>query len=127
MHRILIADDSQTARLFIRRCLEIIGLEDVHYAEAENGAEALEIIKKGDFDLLITDLNMPRMDGQSLLQRVKASPRLTDVPVLIITSTGNPAKEKELLAQGATAVLSKPISPATLMPKIQAIFSMEGI
>ncbi|MBN1141278.1 MAG: response regulator [Deltaproteobacteria bacterium] len=127
MRHILIADDSQTARLFIRRCLDILGLEDVTISEAVDGADALEQVKKGNFDLLLTDLNMPRMDGQSLLQRVKASPKLTDIPVVVITSAGNPAKEKELVAQGAAAVLNKPISPATLSPVIEAVLSTEEI
>lgn len=123
MQHVLIADDSRTARLFIRKCLEIIGLEDVSLSEAANGAEALEMIKKGGVDLLVTDLNMPEMDGQELLRRVKASPKTTDLPVVVITSVGNPAKEKELLSLGALAVLTKPVTPADLLEKLEHLIN----
>ena len=124
MRHVLIADDSRTARLFIRKCLEIIGLEDVPLSEAGHGAEALEMIKTGDFDLLVTDLNMPEMDGQELLKRVKANPKTTDMPVVVITSAGNPAKEKELISLGALAVLTKPVTPADLLAKLEHLINL---
>lgn len=114
MKRIVIADDSGTARMMIRRCLEIIGLSEAQFAEAENGKEALALVKKEPADLLVTDLNMPIMDGEALLKWVKASPRLFDMPVLVITSAGNPAIAENLLEIGAFAVVNKPINPAKL-------------
>jgi two-component system chemotaxis response regulator CheY len=123
MNRIVIADDSATARMFIRRCLEIIGLGEATLVEAENGREALSLLKEEDTDLLLTDLNMPVMDGATLLKWVKSSPRLHDIPVLVITSAGNPAKEQELTALGAYGVLNKPVSPAVLMNALQSLIS----
>lgn len=114
MKRIVIADDSSTARMMIRRCLEIIGLTDAEFAEAENGKEALTLVKQTPTDLLVSDLNMPIMDGETLLKWVKASPKLVDLPVLIITSAGNQAKSDKLLDMGAFAVLNKPVNPAML-------------
>ena len=115
MKRIIIADDSDTARMFIRRCLEIVGLHDAEFIEASNGREALKFAKEEPPDLLVTDLNMPAMDGETLLKWVKTSPRLVDLPVLVVTSAGNPAKEAQLKELGAFAVLNKPISPAPLL------------
>ncbi|MCD4687977.1 MAG: response regulator [Desulfuromonadaceae bacterium] len=123
MNRIVIADDSATARMFIRRCLEIIGLGEATLIEAENGREALSLLKEEDTDLLLTDLNMPVMDGATLLKWVKSSPRLHDIPVLVITSAGNPAKEQELTALGAFGVLNKPVSPSVLMDALQSLMS----
>lgn len=114
MKRIAIVDDSETARMFIRRCLEIIGLAEATFVEAEHGKDALEKIKDGQVDLLLTDLTMPVMDGETLLKWVKASPKLCDIPVVVISSAGNPAKEAELLKLGAVGVLAKPVSPAKL-------------
>ena len=114
MTKIVIADDSATARMVTKRCLEIAGYHEATFLEAATGAEALEIAKNNQVDLLVTDLNMPEMDGLSLLKRIKASPKLADLPVLVISSLGNPAKEIELKQRGAFAVLSKPISPASL-------------
>ncbi len=115
MKRIIIADDSTTARMFIKRCLQIIGLGDVEIIEAEHGKEALAAAKAQEVDLLLTDLNMPVMDGETLIKWVKASPKLGDLPVVVITSAGNPAKEAQLLELGAHRVLNKPVSPPIMM------------
>lgn len=113
-HIIIVADDSATARMFTKRCLEIAGYEDAEFLEASNGKEALQLVKERAADLLVTDLNMPEMDGVSLLKRIKSSPKLVDLPVIVISSLSNPAKEAELLELGAFAVLSKPITPANI-------------
>jgi len=130
VNRIIIADDSETARMFIKRCLEIIGLRDAQFLEAANGRDALQLAKgqlaKGEpADLLVSDLNMPVMDGVTLLKWVKTSPKLVQLPVLIITSAGNPAKEQELMEQGALAVLNKPVSPANLLKALGPMIDTE--
>ena len=112
--RIAIVDDSGTARMFIRRCLEIAGFQGAEIIEAENGKDALEKIRNASVDLLLTDLTMPVMDGTTLLKWIKANPKLSALPVLVISSAGNPAKEIELKALGAMGVLDKPVSPAKL-------------
>jgi len=112
--RIAIVDDSGTARMFIRRCLEIAGFQGAEIIEAENGKDALEKIRNAPVDLLLTDLTMPVMDGTTLLKWIKANPKLSALPVLVISSAGNPAKEMELKALGAMGVLDKPVSPAKL-------------
>jgi len=119
MKRIIIADDSATARMFIRRCLEIIGLSDAEYVEVENGKEALAAAKEKMPDILLTDLNMPVMDGETLLKWVKASPKLCELPVIVITSAGNPAKEAQLLKLGARQVINKPVSPPVMLKALQ--------
>ncbi|MCK5915414.1 MAG: response regulator [Deltaproteobacteria bacterium] len=115
MKRIIVADDSTTARMFIKRCLQIIGLGDVEIIEAEHGKEALTAAKAQEVDLLLTDLNMPVMDGETLIKWVKASPKLGDLPIIVITSAGNPVKEAQLLELGAHRVLNKPVSPPMMM------------
>lgn len=120
MKRIIIADDSATARMFIKRCLQIIGLGDAELIEAEHGKEALTAAKAQDVDLILTDLNMPVMDGETLVKWVKASPKLCDVPIIVITSAGNPAKEAQLLELGVYRVLNKPVSPPVMMDALSA-------
>ncbi len=119
MKRIIIADDSATARMFIKRCLQIIGLGDAEFIEAEDGKQALDAAKEQPADLLLTDLNMPVMDGLTLVKWVKASPKLGDMPIIVITSAGNPAKEEQLLKLGAYRVLNKPVSPPMMMDALQ--------
>ena len=119
--RIVIADDTKTARMFIQRCLEIVGFQDAQFVEACNGKEALSLVKESATDLLFTDLNMPVMDGMTLLKWIKASPKLNDLPVVFITSAGNQAKSAELIKLGAYKVLSKPIVPAVLYEAVKPL------
>ena len=121
IEKIIIADDSATARMIIKRCLEIAGFFDVQVIEANDGREALSLAKENPADLLITDLNMPNMDGRTLLKHVKASPRLNSMPVLIISSASNEAVEKELVELGALAVVNKPITPTSVSEALQNI------
>lgn len=114
MKRILIADDSETARMFTRKCLEIAGLRDAEFEEVKDGLEALVSLKTRKPDLLVTDLFMPRMGGEELLRRVKTMPELAGLLIFVITSSGNPTKEKEMRALGAAHIISKPISPAKI-------------
>jgi two-component system chemotaxis response regulator CheY len=114
MMKIIIVDDSTTARLIVRRCLEIAGCSDAEFIEAENGKEALALLKEHKVDFVISDLNMPVMDGEMLLKWMKASPKLNEIPLVILSSAINAAKDRVLLDMGAFAVMSKPISPAKI-------------
>ena len=122
MKKVLIVDDSSSARMFIRRCVEIAGLRSAEFAEAGNGQEALDILRSSGADLVLTDLTMPTMDGETLLKRMKASPALNEIPIVVISSASNPSKEKALLAHGAAAVAKKPPTPASLALIIQSIW-----
>ena len=115
MKSVVIVDDSTTARMCIKTCLESAGYQKTTFYEAQNGEEAMTIIRNKDIipDLVITDLNMPRMNGISLLKRLKSSPKYTNIPVVIITSAGSSNLKHKLLSIGALAVLNKPVSPAS--------------
>jgi two-component system chemotaxis response regulator CheY len=118
---IIIADDSRTARMVTRRCLEIAGLGDAEILEAADGQEALDLVKNHAADLLVTDLNMPHMEGSALLRAIKSSPRLNAVPVMVISSMSSQAREHELIKLGAFAVLPKPVSPAAFMEALELL------
>ena len=119
--RTLIVDDSSTARMVIRRCLEIGVPYNMEFFEAINGIEALAILKKEDVDLILTDINMPEMDGRQLLRRIKSSPRLNTIPVVVISSIANPGIESKLLSGGEVAVITKPMSPMVLAEAIESL------
>ncbi len=121
IENVIIADDSSTARMIIKRCFEIAGCGESQFHEAVNGAEALKIAKGKQIDLLVTDLNMPTMDGWTLLKRVKASPKLTELPVIVISSASNAAVKEELLRLGALAVVDKPVAPMKVAEIIQGL------
>ena len=126
MKMVLIVDDSKTARAIVQRCLEILGGDVFAFLTAENGQEAIDILRKDQpIDLVITDLNMPVMDGKRLLLGVKASPKLNHIPVFVITSLGNPALEAELIRIGSEAVIYKPFTPQTLQEALDKGFGKE--
>ena len=108
--KILIVDDSVFARSLIIRSLSICGLRDVEFKEASNGEDALTMMKSESIDLVFTDLNMPDMDGEELLIQIKSDPSFIGVPVVIITSNKNQAKEDKLMLNNAAAVLQKPLA-----------------
>jgi two-component system chemotaxis response regulator CheY len=124
--KIIIADDSATARMVIRRCLEIAGCWDADFLEAEHGAKALELAIQEKPDLLVTDLTMPEMDGTMLLEAIVSSEETAEIPVLVITSANNPAKESELRDRGAFAVLEKPVQPAALADLLAPILGNQS-
>ena len=123
--KIIIADDSRTARFLIRQYLEMAGFFQADFIEVESGREALDHLKENAVDLVITDYKMPEMDGLDLLRRVKASPKLHDLPVLVITSFANQAKIDELLENGAFAVLQKPLSLSKLHETVKTFLTSE--
>ncbi len=125
--RVVIADDSALARMFLRRCLEITGLNDAEFVEAADGAEALEKLKEVPTDLLVTDLTMPDVDGLELMRAIAASPRLNGTPVLVVTSAGNEAQREELMSLGVIAILSKPINPPVVADALEKIFPDLGV
>ena len=118
---ILVVDDSGTARKTISQCLTIIGLKDKKFLEASNGRDAVEVLKQSSVDLVVTDLNMPVMDGEALLLEIKGSTDWKKIPVIVITSTSNDVREKTLREVGAEAVISKPVNPAVLHAAWQKI------
>ena len=122
---IVIADDSRTARFLIRQYLEMAGFYQAEFIEAENGREALQALKENQADILFTDYKMPEMDGLDLLRRVKASPLLHDLPVVVITSFANQAKIDELSENGAFAVLQKPLSLVKLHETMKPFLNNE--
>ena len=109
---ILIVDDSSTSRMIIQRCFEIAGFVSARFTSAENGVEALsELQKNHSIDLILTDLNMPRMDGVNFVRKTRSLCPGFSIPVIVISSTTDSAVEKELYDAGVKAVIKKPISP----------------
>ena len=122
---IVIADDSRTARFLIRQYLEMVGFYQAEFIEAENGRQALQLLKDNQADILFTDYKMPEMDGLDLLRRVKGSPTLHELPVVVITSFANQAKIDELSENGAYAVLQKPLSLSKLHETMKYFINSE--
>lgn len=116
--RILTVDDSKTMRDMVTFTLKKAGF-DVN--EAEDGKKALSVLGSGKFDLIITDLNMPVMDGISLIKNVRSGSQHRGVPILILTTESDGNKKAEGKAAGATGWLVKPFSPEKLVELVQRV------
>lgn len=123
--KLLVVDDFSTMRRIVRNLLKELGFTNVD--EAEDGAVALQKLKGGGFDFVVTDWNMPNMDGLTLLQSVRADPALKHLPVLMITAE---AKKENIIAAaqaGASGYIVKPFTAATLNEKLTKIFEKIGM
>ena len=117
--RFLIVDDFSTMRRIVRNLLKEIGFANAE--EAEDGAVALNMLKASKFDFVVSDINMPNMNGFELLKNIRADDRLKTVPVLMVTAEVK--KEDIVLAAqtGANGYIVKPFTKATLEEKVQKI------
>ncbi len=122
--RFLVVDDFSTMRRIVRNLLKELGYSNVE--EAEDGAIALSMLKNGNFEFVVTDWNMPNMDGLTLLQNIRADASLAHLPVLMVTAE---AKKENIIAAaqaGASGYVVKPFTAATLDEKLTKIFEKLG-
>ena len=115
---LLIVDDSLPMRSAIKRILRAAGYGRSELFEAANGQEALELMKNNWIDMVMTDYNMPVMDGLELVKSMKKEERLKDIPVIVISGDGNDSKLKESMDCGAAGCIHKPFTAETIRDKI---------
>lgn len=118
--KILVVDDFSTMRRIIKNLLKELGFTNIE--EADDGQTALPLLKRGNFDFLVTDWNMPGMSGIDLLRAVRADPKLAGLPVLMVTAEAK--RDQIVLAaqEGVNGYIVKPFNGATLKEKIEKIF-----
>lgn len=123
--KFLVVDDFSTMRRIVRNLLKELGFTNVD--EAEDGVVALAKLQSGGFDFVVSDWNMPNMDGLTLLQTVRSDPALKNLPFLMITAE---AKKENIIAAaqaGASGYIVKPFTAATLNEKMVKIFEKVGL
>jgi two-component system chemotaxis response regulator CheY len=117
--KILLVDDSNTMRRIEKNTLEKMGYSEVH--EACDGADAIQKLGAGGFELVLMDWNMPNMTGIDALKAIKANPALKSVPVIMVTSESEKSRIMEAIQAGAANYVVKPFQPETLQEKISAV------
>ena len=117
---ILIVDDFSTMRRIIKNLLRDLGFNNT--SEADDGQTALPMLKSGKFDFLVTDWNMPGMDGLTLLKTVRSDEALCDMPVLMVTAEAKRDQIVVAAEAGVNGYVVKPFTAATLKEKIEKIF-----
>lgn len=121
---ILVVDDFPTMRRIVRSLLKELGFTNVE--EAEDGQDALTKLKTGSFEFVVSDWNMPNLDGLDMLKQIRADDALKHLPVLMVTAE---AKKENIIAAaqaGASGYVVKPFTAATLEEKLNKIFEKLG-
>jgi two-component system, chemotaxis family, chemotaxis protein CheY len=120
-YTVLIVDDSPVMRGFIRRVMGLSGFEVGECWEAANGEEALLELKEHAIDVILTDINMPKMNGEEFLKRLSAEGTLRKVPALVISTDATKQRILRMLALGAEGYMTKPFSPESLREELERI------
>lgn len=110
--KVLLVDDSGSARRFMRRLLENLGIQN--FIEAENGRQAVDILASTMVDLVVTDYNMPEMDGQALVQHIRQHSWQQDVPILMVTSESDEGRLAAVEAAGVSGICDKPFEASVV-------------
>jgi two-component system chemotaxis response regulator CheY len=118
----LIVEDSPTMRQLLVFALSRI--RGLGVAEADDGLDALKKLSSMDFDIIITDINMPIMDGLKLVKRIRSDERYQDIPVVIITTEGGEEDRKRALALGANAYITKPIRAPQVIQTVRQLLNV---
>jgi len=122
--KVLVVDDFSTMRRIVKNLLRDLGFTNI--SEADDGSTALPMLKEGSFDFVVTDWNMPGMQGIDLLKAIRADSNLSHIPVLLITAEAK--KEQIVMAAqaGVNGYIVKPFTAATLNAKLDKIFERLG-
>ncbi len=116
---ILVADDSQMSLKYICKILNDIGINNI--TQAKNGKQAFDLINNHYYDLIVTDFNMPEMDGLQLITSIRADSNQKTIPILMVTSEQNESRLTAVQQAGVSAVLDKPFDPATIRKVISQL------
>lgn len=118
--KILIVDDFSTMRRIIKNLLRDLGFNNTF--EADDGSTALPMLKNGDYDFVVTDWNMPGMEGIDLLKEIRKDQALCHIPVLMVTAEAKREQIIEAAQSGVNGYIIKPFTAATLKEKLDKIF-----
>jgi len=118
-YRVLIVDDSPAMRTFVRRVIDMSGFELSDCFEASNGVEALDLLRTEWVDAILTDINMPGMDGQEFLRRLSEDELLRSIPVIVISTDSTSHRMASMASLGARGYVTKPFLPETLRGELE--------
>lgn len=121
---VMVVDDSPAMRRFIRRVIEVSGFSVGRYLEAGDGQEALEKLEGEWVDVVLTDINMPRMDGETMVAEMRKLEHLAAVPVIVISTDATEARMERLAALGAQGYVTKPFAPERLREEIENVLGV---
>lgn len=123
--KFLVVDDMSTMRRIVRSILKELGFDNVE--EAEDGNDALSKLRAGKFDFVVSDWNMPNLDGLEMLKAIRADDKLKSLPVMLVTAEAKKENIIEAAKAGASGYVVKPFTAAVLEEKLNKIFEKAGL
>ena len=120
-YRVLLVDDSPAMRTFIRRVMAMSGFDLAECIEAGDGAEALEKLRSEKVDVILTDINMPRMDGEELMRRLGQDKELREIPAVVVSTDSTRPRILRMIGLGAQGYIAKPFSPESLREALEKV------
>lgn len=121
--RALVVDDSQAMRRSIMYALQ--RLSGVVCTEAQDGAEGLKKLTQGRFDLVLTDINMPLMDGLKLISHIRQATEHRNIPIIVVTTEGAAADRERAMKLGASAYLVKPVQAKVVLDTVRDLLKLD--
>ncbi|HOK40720.1 MAG TPA: response regulator [bacterium] len=121
-YNILIVDDSATMRMLVKMTLKTF--PDINTFEAKDGVEAIEICANNKMDLVITDLNMPEMNGFDFIRYLRKNPNYKDVQIIVLSTEGRDDDKEQAMRLGANDYIVKPFQPFQLQAKVKKILNL---
>ena len=118
-YRVLIVDDSPAMRTFVRRVMEMSGFELSACFEASNGQEGLDLLRREWVDAILTDINMPVVDGEEFLRRLARDELLRSIPAVVISTDATQNRIERMLSLGARGYVTKPFQPEALRRELE--------
>lgn len=122
---IMIVDDSPVMRIFLRKVVQLTGLSVGEFCEAGDGQSALESLRERWVDLILTDINMPRMNGEEFVRQLENDDVLRDIPVIVVSTDASRDRMERMLMLGARGYISKPFQPETLRDEVEKILGVQ--
>ncbi|HXE14563.1 MAG TPA: response regulator [Bryobacteraceae bacterium] len=121
---VMIVDDSPAMRAFVRRILDMSGLEISRCLEAGDGSEALRLVRQNPVNVILSDINMPVMDGEELVRELNADPELRHIPVVVVSTDRTETRVQKMLALGARGYVTKPFLPEALRQELERVLEV---
>lgn len=121
---IMIVDDSPVMRVFLRKVVQLTGLSVGEYCEAGDGEAALRLLRERWMDLVLTDINMPGMNGEELVRQLESDSMLRDIPVIVVSTDASRERIDRMVKLGAKGYISKPFLPETLRDEVEKVLGV---
>lgn len=121
---VMVVDDSPAMRRFIRRVIEVSGFSVGRFLEAGNGREALDQLEQEWVDVVLTDINMPQMDGEQMVVEMRKQEHLANVPVIVISTDATESRMERMSKLGTQGYVTKPFAPERLREEIETVLGV---